>query len=328
MAPRHTQIRTKDNYELTDVLMDGFNTFDVYNDDVDKPFREMFTRSVSERVFQTDRYGKMPWDEIAEGEHMGTGSTEDFEQFMSVAEYGRALGWNRQYIERHTREELNRDFTKLAEGYDEMEHDMILAQLFSAAADGSELWFQPPDKGSYGFTKTHNHTFGSTDALFAEDEFTDQSYAAGAAHTPTKHIRVAANHLKHHQKSPRLALVSSQFAEQFKDEIAWEADYYFPMASDIRERGLSDDAMVDGVRLMETPWLNDLETADQYQFYVVSDDDPIARNEEVAPTLAANESGAPLNRADQIFNAHGYARFGLAVEDPLSVVSVTADNLA
>lgn len=323
---RHTEVKTKDSYDLTTVLMDGFNTFDVYEEDVEKPFREMFTYSESERVFQTDNYGDMPWDEIAEGEHMGTGSTDDYERYMTVAEFGRALSWNRQYVERHTREELNRDFQQLVEGYDQMEHDKIMTQLFNSAADGSEIWFDPPDKGSYSFTKTHDHTFGTTDELFT-DAFADSSYSAGTAHTPTRHIRVAANHLRHHQKDPQIALVSSQFAERFKDEVAWDASYHFPMANGIRENGLSSDASVDGVNLVQTPWLND-SGGSTYQFYVIADDEPVARNEEVAPTLAANQSGAPLNRADQIFNSHGYARFGLATADPLSVVSVTADNLA
>lgn len=323
-----TEVKTKDNYDLTTLLLDGFNTFELYRDEVERPFKELFTYQVSERVFQTDLRGDMEWDELAEGEHFGTGSMEREDEYMSVREYGRALNWNRHYIERHTREELNRELAELAQGYDKLEHERIMSHLFAGAADGTSIWFEPPDKGKYTFSKTHDHTFANTDELFVSDPYAPQDAgAAGTAHTPTEHIRRGNAHLRHHEKNPRVALCSSQFAEQFVDEVSWEASYYFPMAEGLRSRGLDEaNSRVDGVTLMQTPWINDNGT--DYTFYVVSDDQPIAMNEEAPLQMVENNSQAPIIRTDQLYDAQGYARVGWKVTDPLSIVKVTADNLA
>lgn len=326
-----TEIKTKDSYDLTTVLLDGMETFQKYNDEVDRPFKSLFTRSVSERVFSTDLRGDMTWDEVGEGEHMGTGSTERDDTFMSVSEFGRALNWNRQHIERSTREELNAEFTKLVQGYDKMERNKITTALMSGAHDGStdSLWFEPEDKGEYEFGRDHNHQFASTDDLFYNDEYGTDS-TSGTAHTPTEHVRRINAHLRHHEKDPEIVLCSSLFKEEFIDEMAWEADYHFPEASGLRTDGLDEaNARVDGTTLVETPWINDYTSPDgTYQLYGVSSDNPIAMNEEVPIQMVNGEAGPPINQADQIFNAHGYARFGLKVDDPLSIVSVTADNLA
>lgn len=327
-ASKHTQILTKDSYDLTQIMMDGFEVFRFYNDEVEKPFREMFTQSVSDRVFSTDFYADMEWDEIAEGEHLGTGDGERFNRTMLVKEFGRALGWNRQHVERHSREELVERIEALVSGFDDMEHNAISQVLFNSAADGSELWFKPPSKGSYSFTRMHNHTFGGTDALFANDDFSEGS--AGTAHTAVEHIQQANAHLKHHKKTPAICLMSSQFKRKIVNEMSWDADYHFPEANGLRGTDLEQvNVRIDGIPLVETPWLNDLGTPDgEYTFYVVSSDNPVARNAEVEPEFVRDSTGAPLIRPDQLFTAHGYARTGYATRDPLSVVNVTADILA
>lgn len=325
--PRETEVKTKDGYDMTTLLMDGMETFEVYNEEAERPFREMFTHSVTSSSFQTDPYGDMEWDKIGEGEHLGTGTIDRYRQYMTVEEFGRALSWNRRYVEENGREELAAEFTELVEGYDKKEHNVIQQALFNAAADGSELWFDPPDKGAYSFSRSHDHTFTSTDELFYSDDYGTDS-TSGNAHTPTQHIRRANAHLRHHDKDPQVAMVSSQFKEEFVDEVSWEADYHFPMANGLREQDLHDsNARVDGTVLMETPWLNDIGSSG-YQFYVVADDDPIAFNEDAPVQLTRGEEGAPLTGPYQLFDAWGYARFGVKVTDPLSVVSVTADNLA
>lgn len=327
MAYPDSEIKTKDSYDLEEILADGFEIIRMYNEEVERPFRDMFTRTVTERQFMSDRPGDMVWPEIGEGEHPVTDSLgERSDITMFVKEYALALDWNRQYVERNGRDRLVREIRELVEGYDKREHKLIFDALKNSAADGSGLWFDPPDRGSYDFSDTHDHTFTSTSDLFG-NPWADQSYDTTAAQTATKHVRVAANHLRHHGKRPRICLMSSQFAERFKDELAWEANYHFPMATGLRENGLSDDARVDDVNLVQTPWLNDA-GGGSYTFYIVSDDDPIAFNEEVSPTLARNEQGVPLNRANDLFNAHGYARVGLRTVDPLSVVKVTADSVA
>jgi hypothetical protein len=329
MASTHTQILTKDSYDLEQLMLDGFEVFRVYNEEVEKPFREMFTQSVSDRVFNTDFYSEMEWDEIAEGEHLGTGDGEQFQRSMLVKEFGRALGWNRQHVERHGRSQLVERIEALVEGFDDMEHNAIQNVLFNSAADGSELWFTPPDKGSYEFDRKHNHKFGSTSALFDDDKYADSgAYTADSAHTFFEHIQQANSHLRHHQKDPKASLISSQLKRYIVNEMSWDADYWFPEAENLRGASLEDvNVRIDGVPLIETPWLNDLgDSAEEYKFYTVAGN-PVARNAEVEPEFVRDDTGAPLIRPDHLFTAHGYARVGYTTKDPLAVVEVNADNL-
>lgn len=328
--PRRTKVHTRDGYDLSDLLMEGIRTFEKYNEEAERPWLDLFTKQVSDGSIQQEADDRFAWDRLGEMEHMGTNTLgEGQEVYFTTNEYGTALSWNRGYVNKNGRDELAREFTALVEGYDKQERDKVQDALLNGAADGSELWFDPGERGDYAFDATHNHTFGSTDDLFANDPYgTDSS--TGNAHTPTEHIRRANAHLRHHDKSPSIVLCSSLFKEQFIDEVSWEASYQFPEYEGLRTLSIKNaDARVDGVTLVETPYINDHNTPDgEYTFHVVADDDPIAFWQNTEPQLVRNEQGAPITGPYQLFDAYGYADYGLMVEDPLSMVAVTADNLA
>ncbi|MFC6953775.1 hypothetical protein [Halorubellus litoreus] len=313
---RKRDLTTKDDVSLTELLIDGMATVDAFNDAA-RPFREMLATTVSDRVFTTAAHGDMTWHELAEGEHARTGDVTNEQVAFSIAKYGRSLGFTQEFIEDNPADEVLKRFRVLVEGALKKEHEVIFGTIQNGVADGSALWYDVPDYGAYTFSNTHDHTFADTNELFGDAN----------PRSATAHIREANKQLRHHGKRPSYALISSEFAAEFVDELAWDATFHIPDATSLRSQALPENRIIiDGVTLMQTPWIAD--TGGSYEFYVVSDEKPVAFHEARPVTLTQGANGGPVGEPGALIGAYGSARYGTFMADPLAAVKVNADNLA
>lgn len=312
MAAIHREITTKDDVPLSDLLLDAVAEIELFNE-AQRPFRELLAQNVTERTFRVHT-GDMTWEELAEGEHARTGRMDSTEMAFSVKKYGRSLGYTQEFIEDNTADIVRREFQELVEGALSKEHEVLFDIVKDGWADGSNLWFDPEDYGAYEFSRSHNHSFADTQELFG----------GSGAKTATAHIREANKEIRHHGKRPTVALMSSEMAGEFVDELAYNSDYHIPTAEGLRETALPEATMViDGVRLLQTAWLTDNEV-----HVVAGDERPIYFHEARPVQLTQGENGGPVGDPGDLLGSYGSVRYGAAIADPLSGVKFYADDLA
>lgn len=322
---RLRNLTTKDDVPLSEIMMDGLAIFDEFTK-ADRPFRQLLTQNVSDNVFRTVADGDMTWSELAEGEHARTGDIQSTEVAMNVSKFGRSLGFTPEFIEDNPADEVTKRFLVLVEGALKREHKVVFDTLKTGVSDGTEIWYGSTEHGAYSFTETHNHTFDGTDPQAGANA--NPLFDSDGAQTPTAHIRAANAQLRHHGKRPTLALCSSEFAAKFVDELAYDAAYHIPDATSLRSEALPETTIgIDGVRLLQTPWING-EGTSEHTFYVMDDSKPIYFHEKRPVQLTAGESGGPIGDPASLVGAWGSARYGTFMADPLAAVKVTADNLA
>lgn len=306
------QITTKDDVPLADLLMDAVAEIEIFNDAA-RPLRELFAQDVDERTFRVHT-GDMTWEELAEGEHARTGTLDSTQMSFSVKKYGRSLGYTQEFIEDNTADIVRREFQELVEGALNKEHEVLFDIVQNGWADGSQLWFDPEDYGAYTHTDTHDHTFADSQELFGDTN----------AHTPSEHIREANTDLRHHGKSPGIALVSNDMAQNFIGELTDDATYAIPEAEGLRSTALPDATLrVDGTRILQTAWLTGNEV-----HVVAADENPIYFHEARPVQLTQGENGGPVGDPGDLLGSYGSVRYGAVIADPLAGVKFTADDLA
>ncbi len=308
----YREISTKDDVPLSDLLLDAVAEIDLFNE-AERPLREMLAQTVNERTFRVHT-GDMTWEELAEGEHARTGRLDSTEMAFSVKKYGRSLGFTQEFIEDNTADIVRRQFEKLVQGALNKEHEVLFDIVQNGWSDGSNLWFEPENYGGYEFDGSHNHQFEDTGHLFDDEQ----------EHTATEHIRRANAELRHHGKRPTTALMSSDFASEFVDELAYGADYLIPEAEGLVSTALPDATMrVDGTLLMQTAWL----TGDEVHV-VAGDERPIYFHEARPVQLTQGEYGGPVGDPGALLGSYGSVRYGAVIADPLAGVKFNATNIA
>ena len=317
---RKRELTTKDDVPLSDLLGYGLELIDTYKE-APRSFLANFTQEVSSRTFLT-RTGDMTWQEAAEMEHARTGTLSSEQMAFSVKSYERSLGYSREFIEDNPSEILRAEFQELVKGADTKEFEVLFEVLKHGIADGTELWYTPQPYAGQTFTNTHDHTFADTEELFGD----------ASAHTVAQHIRAANKELREHGYRPQVALVSHEVAGEMVGERKDGMNYHIPEAEGLREGALPETTLVeDGVRFVQTAWLNGDEEMD---VYVLSEGQPIKTNY-VRPVELTDNTGAPIGGAGGSFGdpaallgAYGSMRFGAKMADPLAGVKFTIDNLA
>ncbi|SEL17857.1 histidine phosphatase family protein [Haloferax larsenii] len=322
---RKRELTTKDDVPLSDLLDYGVELIKTYRE-APRSFLANFTQEVSSRTFLT-RTGDMTWQEAAEMEHARTGTLTSEQMAFSVKSYERSLGYSREFIEDNPSEILRAEMQELIKGADTKEFEVLFDVLKNGIADGTQLWYTPQPYAGQSFSNTHDHTFASTQELFEADGDSDTS-----AHTVAEHIREANKNLRHHGYRPSVALVSHEVANQMVSERTDGMNYHIPEAEGLREGALPENTLKeDGVRFVQTAWLNGSEEMD---VYVLSEGAPI-KTHYVRPVEITDNTGAPIGGAGGAFGdqaallgAYGSMRFGAKMADPLAGVKFTIDNLA
>ncbi|MFC7191858.1 hypothetical protein ACFQL7_20885 [Halocatena marina] len=314
---RRTELTTKDDVPLRDILGYAVELLDQYND-APKSFLNNFTQEVSSRTFM-QRTGDMTWQEVAEMEHAKTGTLSSEQMAFSVKTYNRSLGYSREFLEDNPSEIVREELTELIKGARKKEFEILFDVLKTGVADGSELWFTPQDYGAYSFTKTHDHTFADTNELFGDTN----SYEVST------HIREANKELRHHGKSPAVVLMSSDMAAELVSERTDGTNHNIPQAESLLEGALPDLTLIeDGARAVQTAWLSGNE------MFVMANETPIKRNT-VRPAELTDNTGAPIGGAGgsygdpaALLGAYGSMRLGAKFADPLAGVKFNATSIA
>ncbi len=308
----YRQVTTKDDVPLEDLMLDMLEDIEIFNQ-AERPFRQLLAQDVSERTFRVHT-GDMTWEELAEGEHARTGRLDSTEMAFSVKKYGRSLGYTQEFIEDNTADIVRREWESLLEGALDKEHEVLFDIVKDGWADGSNLWFEPENYGAYEFDSTHNHQFSDTAELFGEnDNF-----------TATQHIRAANKELRHHGKRPTVALVSNDMANEFVDELAYDAQYLIPEAENLVSTALPDATMrIDGTVLLQTAWLTGNEV-----HVVAGDERPLYFHTARPMQLTQGETGGPIGDPGALLGSYGSVRYGAVIADPLAGVKFSATDLA
>ena len=310
-------LTTKDDVSLRELLDRAERRVEYFNEDADFIFRDLFVEEVSQQHFTQLPDGEFEWEELAEGEHPKTAEYDDqLRMAISVSKFGRALGFTQEFINDHDSEQVQKRMMRLIEGAMELQQDQIMSVIDDGIADGSQLWYEPKDYGDYSFSRTHNHTFTSTGALFPDSN----------PHTPSEHIEEAADEIKHHPNagSNLIGLVSSGFKRSLRDEITWDAQYRIPMADGLRSEDIRNvDVSIDGVDIVQTPWLTG------NSFYVVDagGEKPVKMHEK-RPVQITRPSGGQVSDPGELIGASGSGRWGFRMADPLGAVKVEPDDLS
>jgi len=322
---RARELTTKDDVPLRDLLGYGMELIETYRE-APRSFLANFTQEVSSRTFMT-RTGDMTWKEAAEMEHARTGTLTSEQMAFAVKTYERSLGYSRDFLEDNPSEILRAEFQELVKGADTKEFEVLFDVLKNGVADGTALWYDPQPYAGQNFSNTHDHTFGTTQELFEADGDTDTN-----AHTIPEHVREANKNLREHGYRPTVALCSHDIAGSVVAERTDGTNYHIPEAEGLREGALPEQTLIeDGVRFVQTAWLNGNEEQD---VYILTDGQPIKTNY-VRPVELTDNTGAPIGGAGgsygdpaALLGAYGSMRFGAKMADPLAAVKFTADNIA
>lgn len=314
----HSNIQTKDGYELEDMLDLTRELVNAFNE-TERPFRDMFVTEVSEQTFFQDRPNTdLYWDKIAEGEHPRTVVDEDEEgKWITIQgdTYAKGLGITRERFERSTSDRLMDLVENMLEGAANTQDRLVRAVFMENIADGRELWYDVPDYGQHNHSNTHDHVFTSTSELFGDSN----------AYEPHKHVEAAKDHLTHHNyDGPFVAMVSTDFKRKMRDEFTYNAQYHIPMATDMRSGDVRDlDIVVDNVRMVQDPWIS----GNTVYVTQVDNDGPVKYWED-QPVDVTRPNGAQVESPGDLLGARGYGRWGARHVDPLRTVKFTADNIA
>lgn len=317
---RKRELTTKDDVPLSDLLNYGVNIIDLYNE-APRGFLSEFTQEVSSRVF-LQRTGDMTWDEVAEMEHAKTGTLDSTQMAFSVQSYSRSLGYSREFIEDNPSEMLREEFQALVGGAETKDFEVLFDVLKNGVADGSQLWYTPEDYAGQSFSNTHDHTYADTEELMGDTN----------AHSAAAHIREANKDLREHGKRPAVGIVSNDFATELISERTDGTNYHIPEAEGLREGASTEQTLVeDGVRFVQTAWLNGSESQD---VYIMADERPIKTNT-VRPVELTDSTGAPIGGAGgsygdpaALLGAYGSMRKGAKMADPIAAVKFTATEIA
>jgi len=313
-----SEILTQDGTPLDDLLTKARRLIDIYNDS-ERPFRDMFAVDTdSQTFFQEAPQDDLYWDKIAEGEHPRTVVDDENEgKWVTIRgdTYSKGLGMTREFVQKNTEQEVLRRIRRMLEGAQNTE-ERLIRQVFKAGiADGRDLWYNVPDYGDHTINDTHDHVFGSTDELFGDTN----------SHSAREHLEMGKEHLTHHGfDGPFVAMVSTGFKRNLRDEITWNANYHVPMATNMRSSAIEDlDIIYDGIRAVESPWM----TGNHVYMTQVDNEGPVKFYEE-EPVTVTRPNGANVESPGDLLGANGYARFGARFVDPLRAVEIDADNLA
>lgn len=317
---RSRELTTKDDVPLSDLLGYGQEIVETYRE-APRTFLSNFTQEVSSRVFMT-RTGDMTWSEVAEMEHARTGTLDSKQMAFAVKSFARSLGYSREFIEDNPSEILRAEFQELVKGADNKEFEVLFEVLKNGVADGTQLWYDPQPYAGQEFSNTHDHTYVDTTELMGDSN----------PHPISAHIRAANKDLREHGYRPAVALVSHDIAGELIAERKDGHNYHIPEAEGLREGALPEQTLIeDGVRFVQTAWLNGDEEQD---VYVLADGTPIKTNY-VRPVELTDNTGAPIGGSGgsygdpaALLGAYGSMRFGAKMADPLAAVKFTADNIA
>jgi hypothetical protein len=315
MARRH-ELHTADGKNIEDLLEMARTLFDRYNE-AEKPFTEMFAETVSEQTFyQEPRRDDIYWDKIAEGEQPRSMREEDYDdEWMTIKSdtYSKSLGMSQKYIRRTDSSKIVDKLQRLLTGAKNTEEMLIYNTLTSGIIDGSGEWYDIRDYGEHSFSNSHSHVFADTEALMGD---TNNYY-------PHEHIEEAKRELTHHgMQGPFVALVSNSFKRRMRNELSWDASYHIPMADSMRSSDVQDlDIVVDGVRLVENPWM----TGDKFYVTQAQNDSPIKFLED-RPVQVTRPNGAVVRSPGDLLGANATADYGCRMVDPLAAVEVTPDS--
>ncbi len=307
---RNREIFTKDDVPLVEVAEQTQNLIDFFND-ADRPFRDLFVEEVDQQTFLQEIEAEPgEWEKLSEGEFPGTTRAQDddyMQMTIRTQEYGRALGFTQKFLENSTSDHVLKQVRNVLEEGMETEDRIIHDVIFNGIADGSEdLWFDVPDHGEYGFTRSHSHTFASSEDLFGDTN----------AHRASKHIEVAADDLRHHGwNGQKVALMSIEMKRRLRDELSWDADYHIPMATGMRSQNLREMTFsIDGVEIMTTPYLKGDE------FYIVDLGENPVKEYVDREMQITRPTGGPAVEPGQIINSHATMDFGVSMTNPLGAV--------
>lgn len=309
------EIYTKDDVPLVEIAEKTQNLIDYFND-ADRPFRDLFVEQVDQQTFLQEVESEVDeWEKLAEGEFPGTTRAQDddyYQMTIRTEEYGKALGFTQKFIEQSTSDHVMKQVRNVLEEGKETEERVIHDVIFNGIADGSEeLWFDVPDHGDYGFTRTHSHEFTSTNDLFGDTN----------AHSVLDHIEEAADELFHHGWSGQKVLLGSlDFKRNLRDEIE-QHGYHIPMATGMRSSDVRDLTINPrGVSVLTTPYL----TGDE--FYVIGVGENPVKQYVDREMQMTQPTGGPVNEPGQIINAHATMSFGVSMVNPLGAVHFTGDS--
>lgn len=319
---RSREVTTKDDVSLRELYDEGTRILDIFNNEAEFPFRDLFVEEVGEQMFKQYPPGEFLWEEIAEGEHARTAEMEDPKwQTVSVAKFGRSLGMTQEFIEDHSAEMVTRRFEKLVEGASELQRRHIMDAIDKGIADGREIWYTIDKYGDYDFNPDHNHRFDDTGELGEKFGF---SNADEDGLTPTQHVSLALDDIRHHGKgSDPVVLCGAGFKRAVREEWMLTQDYHVPQAENMRTDDLwESDFSIDGANVIQTSWLTGTD------FFVVDrgSEEPLKMHEK-RPVQLTRPSGGQVQNPSDLIGAYGSGRWGFRMVDPLDAVYVNPDNL-
>lgn len=304
------EIFTKDDVPLTEIAEKTQNLIDYFND-ADRPFRDLFVEQVDQQTFLQEVQAEAnEWEKLAEGEFPGTtrAKEDDFYQMtIRTEEYGKALGFTQKFLSNSTSQHIMKQVRNVLEEGKETEERIVHDVIFNGISDGTEdLWFDVPDHGNYGFTRSHDHVFADTAELFGDT----------STHRVSDHVEYAADDLRHHGwNGQKVALCSIDFKRKLRDELSLDASYHIPMATGMREEDVREQTFsIDGVEILTTPYLKGDE------FYVVSVGENPVKEYIDREMQVTQPTGGPVLEPGQIINSHATMDFGVSMVNPLGAV--------
>jgi len=327
------ELKTKDDvplYEIGDLTME---MMDLFNENADQGFIDMFSQEVSSRTFLA-RTGDMTWDEVAELEHARTGSLEEYQMAFNVDTYAKDLGFTREFIEDSPSELVQEHVAELIAGGEDKLFDVVFDVLKNGIADGSTLWYTPQDYGAFSFSDTHNHTYTGLNNNAADSSRV--LFADTSTHTPTEFVRELSHELTHHGYTPDTALVPQELADLFIEERSdgHGSNYYAPQAENMLNSQFNDGSRIpiqpNGVTIMQTAWLRP-DGNGHYPVYMYDSDQNPVKTNWVRQMEITDNSGAPVGGAGgfrgdpgALLGTYGSMRFGAKFDDPLAGTTINA----
>lgn len=332
--PTYSEIKTKDDVPLWQVVESSLNMVDIFRDEADRGFVDRFSETVDSRTFMA-RNGDVQWDEIAgelENATIASGLT-DYQKAFNVTTYAKSLGVTRDYVEDATSDEIERHIAEVLEGGRQKRFDVVFDVLKNGIADGSELWYTPDDHGGYTHTSTHDHTY--TGLNNNSDDTTRVLFDDTSTHSPTGIVREMQKELEHHGMRGDTLLMDQDFADFFVEEreAGFGSSFHVPAAENLTEElSPEDNLQVAGADLLKTAWITPASDGDHTLYLYDSGANPV-KISDVRQMELTDNTGAPIGNGPRsrgapgadLLGAYGSMRFGADFNDPLTGVKV--DNI-